>query len=102
MCHNRIGKMNISKPQTILNNSHINAVTEITPSLFVCGKTAINDTVLNDLGVTMIINSSKELENYADHPGIQTLGIELISVKIPVYDQEESQLMPYFMVRFAK
>ena len=85
-----------------MNHSQMNSVTEITPSLFVCGKTAINDTVLKELGITMIINSSKELENYADYPGIQTLGIELISVKIPVYDQEDSQLIPYFMVSFIK
>ena len=78
----------------------MNEVSEITPSLFVCGKTAINDKVIEDLGVTLIINSAKELENYADYPGIQIKDLKnkVISVMIPVYDQVETNLLPYFLV----
>ena len=89
-------------PPVKIDNFSINDVTEITPSLFVCGKTAINDTVIKDLGINLIINSAKELENYADYPGSQTLGSEIISVKIPVYDQVEGHLLPYFMVKYMK
>ena len=78
----------------------MNEVSEITPSLFVCGKTAINDKVIEDLGINIIINSANELENYADYPGIQIAGLKskVISVKIPVYDQVETNLLPYFQV----
>lgn len=89
-------------PVQITPKNIMNEVSEITPCLFVCGKTAINDTVIKDLGITMIINSAKELENYADYPGSKTLETELISVKIPVYDRKDSNLLPYFMVRCVK
>ena len=82
----------------------MNEVSEITPSLFVCGKTAINDKVIEDLGINIIINSANELENYADYPGIQIAGLKskVISVKIPVYDQVETNLLPYFQVSGLK
>ena len=72
----------------------MNDVTEVTPSLYVCGKTAINDEIIQRLEITLIINSAKELTNYeASSPDLS-----LTCVKIPVHDMQESYLYPYFMV----
>ena len=74
--------------------SNMNDVTEVTPNLFVTAKYAIKDGTLKGLGITMIINSAKELNNY--EPDAKDLSI--IYVKIPVHDNSDAHLYPYFMV----
>ena len=74
--------------------SNMNDVTEVTPNLFVTAKYAIKDATIKGLGITMIINSAKELNNY--EPASKDLSI--ISVKIPVHDHSDAHLYPYFMV----
>ena len=78
----------------IMFSSNMNDVSEITPHLYVCGKMAINDEILKQLGITLIINSAKELSNYEPSSG----ELSLTLVKIPVHDVREAYLYPYFMV----
>ena len=75
-------------------NENRNDLTEVTPNLFVCGKFAINDPDIERLGITLIINSAIELENYKP----ASTDISLICVKIPVQDNHAAHLYPYFMV----
>jgi hypothetical protein len=78
--------------------SNMNDVTEVTPNLFVTSKSAINDATIKGLGITMIINSAKELDNY--EPASKDLS--LIYVKVPVHDHSDAPIYPYFMVRIFK
>jgi len=73
--------------------SNMNDVTEVTPNLYVCSKWAINDEIIQRLGITMIINSAKGLDNYK--PASKDLS--LIYVNIPVRDQSDAHIYPYFM-----
>ena len=82
----------------IVPDSNMNDVTEVTPNLFVCGKHAITDDIIERLGITMIINSAKELQNYE----CKSKDLSLTYVKIPVHDQSESLLQPYFMVCYIQ
>ena len=75
-------------------NESMNELTEVTPNLFVCGKFAINDADIERLGITLIINSAKELENYKP----VSTDLSPMCVKIPVQDNPDAHLYPYFMV----
>ena len=82
--------MKNSKP--IMFSSNMDDISEVTPQLYVCGKHAITDAAIERLGITMIINSAKELENYASSSK------DIYYIKIPVHDQSEALLHPYFKV----
>ena len=71
-------------------------ISEVTPHLYVCGEHAITDAAIERLGITMIINSAKELENYASSSK------DIYYIKIPVHDQSEALLQPYFKVLLDK
>ena len=68
-------------------------VTEVTPHLYVCGQMAINDKILIQLGITVIVNAAKELENYVT----SSEDLKLSLVKIPARDGT-FPLYPYFEV----
>ena len=72
----------------------MNDLTKVTPNLFVCAKYVINDADIKRLGITLIVNAAKELENYKP----ASTDLSLITVKIPVQDNSDAHIYPYFMV----
>ena len=82
----------IKNSEPSMFSSNIDDISEVTPHLYVCGKHAITDAAIERLGITMIINSAKELENYASSSK------DIYYIKIPVHDQSEALLHPYFKV----
>ena len=69
-------------------------ITEITPAVYVCGRNAINDYMLKELGITLIINVTKGLSHY----DVSSLQSNINLVRIPVIDHEDTLLYPYFSV----
>ena len=73
-------------------------ITEITPHLYVCGCTALEDDAIKSLGITLIINAAQELCNYrpkGDQPCEELKNITCL--KIPARDGAY-RLYPYFRV----
>lgn len=70
------------------------AITEITPHLFVCGKCAINQTRLDKLGINLIINATRDLPNFVPNPAK-----DIRLIRVPVHDNVQESLAPYFQVR---
>lgn len=69
-----------------------NAISHIAPNLYLSAVTAINDQSLADLGITLIINATKEL------PMFPPKNSNIQSVRVPVYDNTDANLAPYFEV----
>ena len=86
---------NTAIPPDTLNKWSQSAMYEITPiteDLFVSGISAINDTCLQDLGINLIVNATREIANFeAKDDQIQVL-------QVPVTDTVFSSLAPYFKV----
>ena len=73
----------------------IGDISEVTPSLYVSAGTVITDQKLRDLGITLVINSTQELNNY--RPPKES-SIEVI--KVPVKDLSDTDLGCYFKVKY--
>ena len=73
----------------------IGDISEVTPSLYVSAGTVITDQKLRDLGITLVINSTQELNNY--RPPKES-SIEVI--KVPVKDLSDTDLGCYFKVNY--
>ena len=67
-------------------------ISQVTPQLYLCAVSAISDTNLNENGITLIINATKEL------PMFPPISPSILSVRVPVYDSCEERLYPYFQV----
>ena len=72
-------------------------ISEVTPHLYVCGVMGITGEVLQDLGITLVVNSALELDNYRHSNPTHDANIKV--VKIPVRDVEGTYLLPYFKVK---
>ena len=72
-----------------------NAISQITQHLYLSAVTALNDQKLDELGITLIINASKEL------PMFPTKDPKIHNVRVPVYDSIDQDLAPYFEVMFT-
>ena len=73
----------------------IGDISEVTPSLYVSAGSVIADQNLRDLGITLVINSTQELNNY--QPPKES-SIEVI--KVPVKDLSDTDLGCYFKVNY--
>jgi len=63
-------------------------INKITDELYICGKAALNPSLLQSLGITLIVNAAKEVDSeFID-------AIEYI--KINVYDSPKTDLRKYF------
>lgn len=82
-----------SVPKLILV-SESELVTEITPALYLCGIKAINDSMLKELGITLIINVTKEVSHY----DVSLLQPNINLARIPVTDYEDTLIYPFFSV----
>ena len=79
----------------IANMDVIRSISEVTPCLYVSAGSAINDVKIQELGINLIINSTEELDNY-----IPPEGSNIHVIRIPVKDLSDTNLAPYFKVRF--
>ena len=70
-----------------------NAMTQITPTLYLSAVTAITDQTLESNKINLIINATKEL------PMFPPKNSEIQSIRVPVYDNIEANLSPYFKVK---
>ena len=69
-----------------------NAISQITPNLYLSAVTAINDQSLEQHGINLIINATKEL------PMFPPKNPKIHCVRVPVYDNTDQNLAPYFEV----
>ena len=69
-----------------------NAISQITPHLYLTAVTALNDQKLDEHGITLIINATKEL------PMFPPKNPKIHNVRVPVYDSIDQNLAPYFEV----
>ena len=80
----------------------MDAVTELTPNLFVCGLrpitlvTRYNFDKLRTLGVTLVVNATKDLTRWDLSAPTENPNIHV--VQIPVHDIETENIYPYFKV----
>ena len=72
-----------------------NAMTQITPTLYLSAVTAITDQTLETNKINLIINASKEL------PMFPPKDSRIETVRVPVHDNVEANLSPYFQVKFT-
>ena len=79
----------------LANMDVIGDISEVTPSLYVSAGSVITDQKLRDLGITLVINSTQELNNY--QPPKES-SIEVI--KVPVKDLSDTDLGCYFKVKY--
>ena len=80
----------------LVNMDVIGDISEVTPSLYVSAGSVITDQKLRDLGITLVINSTQELNNY--RPPKES-SIEVI--KVPVKDLSDTDLGCYFKVKYS-
>ena len=66
-------------------------VSKITPQLYLTNGYTIHDSGLSKLGMNLVINVTKDLD-------FQTRSDAIINVRVPVDDNVQANLFPYFQV----
>ena len=69
----------------------IGEVSEITPKLYLSSCSNIDDVGLTKKGINLIINATRDLPH-------QTKSDAFINIRVPVDDNSEANLSPYFQV----
>ena len=72
----------------------LSELTEITPNLYISSATAITEQKLANRGITLIVNATKELPHFPCDEDV------VKRVRVPVYDNAEANIFPYFKVSF--
>ena len=66
-------------------------ISQITPKLYLTNGYTINDAGMVELGVNLVINATRDLD-------FQTKSEEIKSIRVPVDDNAQANLLPYFQV----
>ena len=69
-------------------------ISQLTPNLYLASVAAISDEALNKNNINLIINASKELSMFPPKDN------RINTIRVPVYDNCEETLYPYFKVIF--
>ena len=69
-------------------------ISQLTPNLYLASVAAISDEALNKNNINLIINASKELSMFPPKDN------RINTIRVPVYDNCEETLYPYFKVNF--
>ena len=66
-------------------------ISQITPKLYLTNGYTINDAGMVELGVNLVINATRDLD-------FQTKSEEIKRIRVPVDDNVQANLLPYFQV----
>ena len=66
-------------------------ISQITPRLYLTNGYTINDSGMLELGINLVINATRDLD-------FQTKSEEIKSIRVPVDDNVQANLLPYFQV----
>ena len=70
----------------------LKVISKLTPQLYLSAVSAITDEDLENNNINLIINATKELPMFPPKNG------RVNTVRVPVYDNTEATLFPYFKV----
>ena len=70
-------------------------ISQITPKLYLANGYTINDSGMVELGINLVINATRDLD-------FQTKSEEIKRIRVPVDDNVQANLLPYFQVSRLK